>query len=210
MLRNARVVGVANLRSWAGPELLIGAVAGPGEPAPVHLHPSWSLRERRRLAEVGEGAYTREKAREALRLVRERPARWIAACALRYGAFWWGMPGWWRPAERHPVAPRSLSGLRGASHAALALLGLAGLALAWRSVPLMRWLALLFALYPLTYAVSHLEARYRLPLEPALLLCACAGAVILHGRWLRRARGSPMIPAPARSPQEPDAPAAAD
>jgi hypothetical protein len=197
VVRNARVVGVANLRSWAGPELWFGAMAGPGEPPPIQLHPSRNLRERQHLRDVGEAAYAREKALDAVRLVRERPARWVTACALRYGAFWWGLPSWWRSTASHPVAPAAVSGLRGAMHAALALVGLAGLALAWRSTPFVRWLALLFALYPVTYALSHVEARYRLPLEPALLLCACLGAVALHGRWLRRAHGRPHDPRPS-------------
>jgi len=199
LVRNSRDVGVAAPRSWAGPELWLGAMAGPGEAPAIRLHPSRNLRERQHLAEVGEAAYAREKMREAVRLVRERPLRYIHASALRYGAFWYGLPSWWRATSSHPVAPLALAGLRGAMHAGLALLGLAGLALAWRSQPFMRWLALLFALYPVTYAMSHLEARYRLPLEPALLTCACLGAVVLHGRWLRRAHDGPHDAHPEES-----------
>ncbi len=169
--RNAWTLGVVSPRSWAGPELLLGATAGPGEPTPIGLHPTRSPDERQRFIAAGEAAYVREAASRAAALVAERPARWLAACAWRTGVFWLGRASWWRPAADQPLLAGSASALRGPLHAALAVAAWLALVVLWRrrhaiAVPL----AILFASYPVTYALTHVEARYRLPIEPLMLL----------------------------------------
>jgi hypothetical protein len=168
------------LRSWAGPELLLGAAAGPGEPTPVGLHPSRDPEQMRRLIELGEPAYAREQASRAFELIAGRPAAWSAAVGWRWTAFWLGRLAWWRPAPDHPSALGALSALRGSVHAVPALLAAAGL---WRVRRLRpasaRVLAVLFLAYPVTYALTHVEARYRHPLEPTVTVAA---ALLLAGR----------------------------
>lgn len=161
------------LRSWAGPELLLGALAGPGEPTPIGRHPSRSPEEMRELQRLGEPAYAAAKAGEAAALVAERPSRWLAACAWRWGAFWTGRLDWWSAAPGHPVAGGWGSRLRGLVHLLPALLAAAGLLRARRFRPAAtRVLAIAFAAYPVTYALTHLEARYRHPLEAAVTVAA--------------------------------------
>lgn len=161
------------LRSWAGPELYLGAVAGPGEPTPIELHPTRSRAEMLELLRVGEVQYAHDKGRTALELVRERPGRWVASCAWRWGAFYLGRLSWWGYSPEHPVAPGAASLLRGAVHVAPALLGAVGL---WRfrrrRRAAVRVLLLAALAYPVTYGLTHVEARYRHPLEPAIAVAA--------------------------------------
>lgn len=161
------------LRSWAGPELYLGAVAGPGDPTPVHLHPSRSVDEMRALIRDGEVQYAHDKGREAMALAAEDPGRWVAACTWRWGAFWVGRLSWWSHSAEHPVAPGLASRLRGLVHLGPAVL--AGLGL-WRfrrkRRAAVRVLLLACLAYPVTYALTHVEARYRHPLEPAITLAA--------------------------------------
>lgn len=180
--RNARVVGVPMLSSAAGPELWLGALAGPGEATPVRVHPSRNRLELEHLQDVGEARFSLEKLAAARESIARDPARWAAACAWRLGNFWMGRASWWQASERHPVVAGPASALRGITYAGLALLAFAGLASAWRSVPATRVLGLLFASYPIPYALTHVEARYRLPLEPALCVAACL--LLVRTRWI--------------------------
>jgi hypothetical protein len=171
--RNARVVGVPTLSSAAASEIWLGALAGPGEATPIRVHPSRNRIELEHLKDVGEARFGHEKLVAARDLILRDPVRWMTACAWRLGNYWFGRSSWWRSSGEHPIVAGPASALRGLTHAGLALLALAGLASAWRSVPATRVFALLFAVYPFAYALTHVEARYRLPLEPALCIAAC-------------------------------------
>jgi len=59
---------------------------------------------------------TPQKRDQALELIRQRPARWVAACAWRYGVFWAGRASWWRAAPGHPLGGGALTAARGAAH----------------------------------------------------------------------------------------------
>jgi hypothetical protein len=183
--RNVLVFGrPVFLRSWLGPELLLGAVAGPGEPTPIGWHPTRSPEEMSRLRQLGEPRYAAEKLGQAVATIRERPGRWILAACWRMSNFWLGRSSWWRGASDHPVLSGAAS-LRGLAHLVPALLAVAGLILGWR-----RWrvaclaMAMLFAVWTLTYGLTHVEARYRRPIEPAML--ACAGMAIVQAVERRR------------------------
>ena len=181
------------LRSWAGPELLLGAIAGPGEPTPIGRHPSRSSEEMRELRRLGEPAYASAKAREAAARIAERPGRWLAACAWRWAVFWTGRLDWWLPAPGHPVAGGWGSRLRGLVHLLPALLAAAGLLRARRFRPAAtRVLAIAFAAYPVTYALTHVEARYRHPLEAAVTVAAVL--LVTRGGMLSGRRGEEPQP----------------
>lgn len=140
-----------------------------------------------KLQSAGEAAYVRGCLDEAVSLVAAHPGRWVSACAWRYTAFWLGRPEWWR-APRSSAAPRAglralattgLAAARGAMVLLPALVGWAGIVLGrWRASA--RLLGVLLAAYAVSYALTHVEARYRLPIEPALLAAAAAG-----WRWRR-------------------------
>lgn len=175
------------LRSRAGPELLLGAAAGPGEPTPIHLDPTRNPEEMRALRELGEARWAAEKRDEALVLVREAPARWSAAVAWRYAVFWIGRLAWWAPAEGHPLLAGPLTAARGLVHLLPAALAVAGLLLGRRRSPVaVAVLGAVLLAYPVTYALTHVEARYRLPVEPVVL---AAAALLLAGRSVAPARG---------------------
>lgn len=171
--RNAIVLKTPSLRAAAGPELMLGALAGPGEETPIRVHPSRNRVELERLQQVGETQFNREKLATARELIAAAPARWMASCAWRLGNFWMGRASWWSASSTQPIVAGSLSALRGMAHAGLAILALGGLISAWGSVRATRVLALVFLLYPLPYAMTHVEARYRLPIEPLLAVAAC-------------------------------------
>jgi hypothetical protein len=190
LARNAVALGEpVFLRSRGGPELLLGAVAGPGEPTPAHLDPTRDPRELARLAEIGEARWAAEKREEALALIRQRPARWVAACAWRYGVFWLGRASWWRAAPGHPLGGGALTAARGAIFAVPAVLAVAGLLALRPSRPAeVRLLAVVLAAWPVTYSLTHVEARYRLPVEPLVTVLAVAGVAAIVG-WTTRREG---------------------
>jgi len=127
----------------------------------------------RELIRVGEVQYAHDKGGEAMRLVAEDPGRWVAACSWRWGAFWLGRLSWWGYAPDHPVAPGLASVLRGFVYLLPAVLAALGL---WRSRgerrAAVRILFLAGLAYPVTYALTHVEARYRYPIEPAITVAA--------------------------------------
>jgi len=170
--RNAVMFGTPSPRATGAPEMWLGALAGPGEETPIRMHPSRNRVELEHLAAVGERAFNREKLDATRALIAADPVRWAGACAWRLGNFWLGRLSWWRASPDQPIVAGPLSALRGALHAGLALFALAGLIAAWRSVPATRLIALVLAVYPLVYALTHVEARYRLPIEPLLALSA--------------------------------------
>ena len=58
-------------------------------------------------------------------------------------------------------------------HVVPPILAALGLLLAWRRHrPVARVLGLVLLAYPVAYGLTHVEARYRLPLEPVLLVSA--------------------------------------
>lgn len=194
LARNAVAMGGPTLlRSRLGPELWLGALAGPGEPTPIHRDPTRDRVELDRLRAVGEARWAAEKRAAALALIRERPARWLAACAWRWGVFWLGRLAWWQPADGHPLLGGALTASRGLTHLLPVLVAFAGLyrLRRQRSVAL-SVLALLFLVYPLTYALTHVEARYRLPIEPVVLVVAACGLA----PWLRRRGLADMLTGP--------------
>ena len=75
------------------------------------------------------------------------------------------------------------------------MLAVAGLLLSWRRVPATRTLGLLLLVYPVTYGMTHVEARYRLPIEPVMTLVTVLGVLALLER---RAAGALARDAPAR------------
>ncbi|MEM7247626.1 MAG: glycosyltransferase family 39 protein [Acidobacteriota bacterium] len=188
-VRNTVALGEPTyLRSWGGPELWLGALAGPGEPTPIAHHPSRNPGELRRMQEIGEAAYAREKTAATGRLIADDPGRWMASCTWRYGVVWLGRASWWSSVD-HPLWSGPASALRGLAHALPAVVGLSGLALAWRrrtgrGAGLLLLVLLAQAIVP---AMTHVEARYRQPLE-SLLVIGVAAVLVWLGDMIAAGR----------------------
>lgn len=155
------------IRGNLGLELYVGNHPGASADLAVSsargtfAHPRTDLGEARLVRDLGERAYMRRKAREALAWIRAEPAAFARLTAGRIASVWTG------PRDDPPLA---------IAVTALSLFALAG---AWRALPRLapyQRAALLIPLatYPLVYYVTGFEPRYRDPVNGILFLLAGA------------------------------------
>jgi hypothetical protein len=167
-VRNALVMhAFIPLRSNMGYELWQGNRPGADGFFLVALHPNTSVSELRRWQELGELGYMAEKSALAKSAIAADPMRFVGLTAKRFGCFWTG-------------ANRTNS-LLVISHICITtVLGLWGAVMLFRRK---RGDAVLFLLplllFPLPYYVTHPDFRFRLVLDPVLILLA-AYAVTTH------------------------------
>lgn len=128
-----------------------------GENANENVH------ELERFQALGEIAYAKARKNAALDYIRSAPRRFVRNFALRI-AYWWLAVG--------EGAPLFLL------YAALGLITLAAIILIfWSGASAWYLLAFSILVYPLTYYVTDVMARYRHPVEPAMVL---ASAYLTH------------------------------
>jgi hypothetical protein len=173
-VRNARVFhAFIPLRTTVGFELWMGNRAGATGYLDESAFPMYNAGELAAYKAMGEVAYTNHKSELAKAYIASHRGEFVRLTGVRIVRFWTGR------------------GNQGGSaifavHACLSsLFGLAGLWLLWRR---RGWrVALLFALplliFPLPYAITHAEFRYRLVIDP--LLTVLAGYAIAT-MWERR------------------------
>jgi hypothetical protein len=118
--------------------------------------------------DLGELAYMDGKLQGATRWVAEHPTEWLTIAARRYWAFWTGsafvVGEYWFFGRFGPLK-HLLFALPG-------LLGLAGAFVLLRQRKPEGWLfAGIFLLFPMIYTVALSYPRFRLPIEPLLVLC---------------------------------------
>lgn len=118
--------------------------------------------------DLGELAYMDGKQQGALLWVAENPVQWLGIAARRYWAFWTGsafvVGEYWFFGRFGPLK-HLLFALPG-------LLGLAGAALLVRQRKPEGWLfGAIFLLFPVVYTMALSYPRFRLPIEPLLVLC---------------------------------------
>jgi 4-amino-4-deoxy-L-arabinose transferase-like glycosyltransferase len=177
------------LRSGLGQELRLGN--GPETEARwrVWLQPMNNPAEHEKLRRLGEAAYMDESKKEALQFIRANPGLFLRQTARRILFMWTGIwslsPGYLRehPEDLFDILPFTL----------MTWLALAGLRSAVRGRNQYAWVyaAALFAL-PVAYYTTHVQPRFRHPMEPFFLILA-AYAVIERFRRTRE------IPRPARA-----------
>ncbi len=171
---------VAGLQLWMGNnERTQGGWAGA-------LHPIDDSAEREKYVQMGEVPYMEEKKQEALRFMLADPWREIRLIGSRFVVFWSG--GSQHPAQEfwnaHSLRFRGLLLFN-----LLAAIGaLAGIAALWRehgrySFPI----AVFPIIYPLASYMTIASARYRLPVDPIVLLLTA----IAVQKWGPRLRRSP-------------------
>lgn len=146
--------------------------------------------------DLGELAYMDGKQQGALRWVAENPTQWLGIAMRRYWAFWTGsafvVGEYWFVGRVGPLK-HLLFALPG-------LLGLAGAFLLVRQRKPEGWLlGAIFLLFPVVYTMALSYPRFRLPIEPLLVLCTSVVLLplvqtALHARSARAEKNSFLQP----------------
>jgi 4-amino-4-deoxy-L-arabinose transferase-like glycosyltransferase len=147
-------------------------------------HPSMVPDERRVFGDLGEVAYVERKLAESRAFILEHPGRVLRMTVRRIGFFWLLDPHS-RSRLAAGVSPVEATWRLGRYLGPLPFM-LLGIAVALRRRlpvgPLLGYLALVPAIYYLT----HVSGRYRIPIEPWVVLFASYGACWLFERFRRR------------------------
>ena len=151
------------LRSNFGEELRLGNGPGADGTWMEYLHPTQNVIEMRRYRQMGEIAYVAERKREALEFIREDYRRFLWLDVKRFVYFWAGAP--------RPGHTAAVDSLKNSLFLASSVLAFWGLGRAIRKKQPGAWLFLcLVVLVPLVYYFTFVQARYRHPIEPELLI----------------------------------------
>jgi 4-amino-4-deoxy-L-arabinose transferase-like glycosyltransferase len=127
------------------------------------LHPSTNENEMAKYTRMGELNYVQSKQRETVDFVRRRPARFLELCARRAAWFWVGAPR----SSKKPL----LAETRNSSVVLASVLAGWGLVLMIRRRRRGAWLlAFSLAVYPAVYYLTFIDARYRHPIEPMMMI----------------------------------------
>jgi hypothetical protein len=122
-------------------------------------HPYTNLTEREKVRQMGELAYQESKKKEALAWIYTNPKKFIQLTLRRMFLFWFPpMQRWWQSI----------------AEALMTILGIAGIFSLFKKDHPSSWMFLAVLLfYPAIYLVVQVSPRYRLPIEPILLLLSC-------------------------------------
>ncbi len=181
--RNYKVLGTAIwTRSNAGLELSVSNndhasadyeinVRSPDSPHPLSQH-----KEGERVRQMGEAAYNQAKKKEALLWISNHPARFFQLTVQRFVYSWFPpMHRWWQTIAEALISILAIAGLR---------------SLFKRNSPSSWMLLAALLFYPAAYLVIEVGPRYRLPIEPILLLLACCFCLDMwntaKGNWRRK------------------------
>jgi len=155
------------IRSNFGHELYKGSNLGATGQNNTGLNPVQNLNEFNRYAALGEMAYVAADGNEAKRLIRRYPAWFWKLTRRRIDAFWNGptdVTSMFEFNDAHLALKKFL-------YRCLSFAGLGGLLLAlWRRQTYAFMFAGIVLLYPMIYYITFPTVRYRLPLEPILLM----------------------------------------
>jgi hypothetical protein len=144
--------------------------------SPDFPHPFTQLEERIKVREMGELAYNQARKNEALLWIRNHPGAFSHLTMLRFFYFWFPpMRQWWKSI----------------AEALIAVLAIAGLIGLFKKHHPSSWMFLaVIVFYPAVYLIVQVGPRYRLPIEPILLLLACSFCLDMwntaKGNWRRR------------------------
>lgn len=189
MIRNANLLGTANLRPNFGVEMRLGNnPESNGHPQPFKFHPSHVPEELALYKELGEKGYAANCMSRALAWIQAEPARFMILCLRRVQYFWIGdLPLSDERTSGNARAPfDSKAWAKFISFAALGILGWIG-ALRWRGSLRERVLLIgCLACFGLAYYVTHVSERYRFPIDPLLALLSASVVLALIARLRAR------------------------
>jgi hypothetical protein len=177
--------GFVPVRSNFGLELIIGNnpyatgktfityADDPDSPA-YKMHPNSSLRERARLAEIGELAYMREKQKTAIQWMKDNPRRTLELTLNRFRLFWFTPKDAWTRTSPY-------RGLKSLIFCLIALWMFGELIELYLFQHPYKWLLVFAALGPsIIYIITHSDPRYRYPIFGLSTLLAFN---FLHRVW---------------------------
>lgn len=172
-LRNARALGSAIwTRSNFGLELQVSnndratADLEQNVREPDFPHPFTDSNERNKIRLMGEVAYHETKKKDALSWIGSHPARFAQLALRRIFLFWF------------PSMARLLQSI---AEDLITILAFAGLLSLFRNNHPSAWMFLaVLVCYPAVYLIIQVSPRYRLPIEPILLLLGCIFCINLR------------------------------
>jgi len=177
------------LRSVLGLQLWLGNNDRTQDVFRGDLHPIYSTKEREHYVEVGEIAYMQEKKQEAVQYMWEHPAREAHLMARRFISIWSGgtpypladfaeSPSWW---FRYVVAFNLLA----------ALGTLCGIVVLFKRRSIYAFPVASFpVVYPCAFYLTLALPRYRLPIDPVVMLLSALAIQQLLGRHQASSRES--------------------
>lgn len=179
-IRNQRVLHMTTpLRDGFWLELYAGNIGDPTDSNSPYAHPASNPAELRLYQHMGEPAYMAQKHSLAVAAIRSHKRRFVFATAKRFIRFW---TGYWSfsPAylQREPFDRPNVPFCT-----TLSLFLLYGL-VTWsrnRRGTLTPF-ALLIAVFPIPYYLTHASMDYRQPVEPELVILVTAGMLALRDR----------------------------
>ena len=170
-------------RSDFGLEFLFGNTGVGSSPVRLNILPDENPVEMEKVQRMGESLYLAGKQLEAREWFGQHRIRFAELTLRRILYNWTGL---W---DFGPIWTLDGTGLPHIlTYSLVSFLAFAGLAGAIRddrdgAVPL----AILLICFPLVYYVTHLEERYRHPIDPVIVIFAVFGAITFRRQWMRMA-----------------------
>ena len=176
---------IVPLRSTLGLQLWIGNNENPQEAWKEELHPIFNSAERTRYIRMGEIEYMREKQREAIEFILAHPVRDVGQFASRFIATWSG--GTPTPLQDFVRTP----GLwfRGVLlfNFLVAVGTAAGIVVLWKQGSAYLFpIAVFPVVFPWAYYLTLVVPRYRLPVDPAVMLLTAIALQAICSRQITR------------------------
>ena len=176
---------IVPMRSTLGLQMWIGNNENPQEAWKEELHPIFNSAERARYIRMGEIEYMREKQREAIEFMLAHPKRDLIQFASRFIGTWTGGT----PTSLHDFVRTPGLWFRGVLffNFFLAIGTAAGIVVLWkrRSAYLFP-IAVFPVVFPWAYYLTLVVPRYRLPVDPAVMLLTAVALVAISNRLSAR------------------------
>lgn len=176
---------VVPMRSTLGLQMWIGNNENPQEAWKEELHPIFNSAERARYIRMGEIEYMQEKQREAIEFILAHPKRDLQQFASRFIATWSG--GTPTPAQDFIQTPGLWFRCVLVFNLFVAVGAAAGIVILWkeRSAYLFP-IAAFPVIFPWAYYLTLVVPRYRLPIDPAVMLLTAVALVAISSRLAAR------------------------
>jgi hypothetical protein len=177
---------IVPMRSTLGLQMWIGNNENPQEAWKEELHPIFNSGERARYVRMGEIEYMQEKQREAIEFILAHPGRDVRQFASRFIATWSG--GTPTPLQDFVRTP----GLwfRGVLlfNFFVAIGTAAGIVILWKQQSAYLFpIAVFPVIFPWAYYLTLVVPRYRLPVDPAVMLLTAVALQAICSKQVNRA-----------------------
>lgn len=181
-LRNHRALGAwTYVRSGAWQEVWFGCCPEAESGFAAVLNANMPLRNasmRQRFIDMGEAAYVRACKEQSIAAIEGDPSRYLRLCLRRASDYWLGTT-FSLLGNSSPILPPTASRRGVMLFLTLETLAFAiAVGVARRRSGDVAWLAGVVIVFSLTYALTHVETRYRAPIEPLLVLVIVMGAAL--------------------------------